>query len=92
MPQVKAKTPMGRLSATQPLEVLAIDLTVLELSSDGRENVLVITDVFTKYTVAVATRNQRADTVARILVNEWFLVFGVPLRIHSDLGLTSNQR
>ena len=36
--------------------------------------------------MAVATRNQRADTVARILVNEWFLVFGVPLRIHSDLG------
>ena len=59
---------------------------MLEPSSDGRENVLVITDVFTKYTVAVATRNQRADTVARILVNEWFVVFGVPLRIHSDLG------
>ena len=78
MLQVKTKTPMGRLSATRPLEVLAIDFTVLEPSSDGRENVLVITDVFTKYTVAVATRNQRADTVARILVNEWFLVFGVP--------------
>ena len=86
MPQVKTKTPMGRLSATRPLEVLAIDFTVLEPASDGRENVLVITDVFTKYTVAVPTRNQRADTVARILVNEWFLVFGVPLRIHSDLG------
>ena len=86
MPHVKTKTPMGRLSATRPLEVLAIDFTVLEPSSDGRENVLVITDVFTKYTVAVATRNQRAETVARILVNEWFLVFGVPLRIHSDLG------
>ena len=77
---------MGRLSATRPLELLAIDFTVLEPLSNGRENVLVITDVFTKYTVAVATCNQRADTVARILVNEWFLVFGVPLRIHSDLG------
>ncbi|KAI0214933.1 hypothetical protein LSAT2_033045 [Lamellibrachia satsuma] len=86
MPHVKTRTPLGRLSATRPLEVLAIDFTVLEPSSDGRENVLVITDVFTKYTVAVATRNQRADTVARILVHEWFLVFGVPLRIHSDLG------
>ena len=69
MPQVKRKTPVGRLSATRPLAVLAIDFTVLEPSSDGRENSLVITDVFTKYTVAMATRNQRADTVARILVN-----------------------
>ena len=50
--------------ATQPLEVLAIDFTTLESSSDGCEIVLVITDVFTKYTVAVATRNQKADTVA----------------------------
>ena len=84
MPHVKTKTPLVRLSAKRPLEVLTIDFTVLEPSPDVRENVLVITDVFTKYTVAVATRNQRADTVARILVNEWFLVFGVP--IHSDLG------
>ena len=38
---------MGRLSATRPLEVLAIDFIVLEPASDGRENVLVITDVFT---------------------------------------------
>ena len=30
MPQVKTKTPMGRLSATRPLEVLAIDFTMLE--------------------------------------------------------------
>ena len=58
---------------------------MLEPSSDGRENVLVLTDVFTKYTIAVATRNQRAETVARVLVNEWFFVFGVPLWLHSEL-------
>jgi len=75
MLQVKTKTPMGRLSATRPLEVLAIDFTVLKPSSDGRENVFVIIDKFTKYTIVLATRNQRVDTEARILVNEWFLVF-----------------
>ncbi len=50
------------------------------------ENVLVMTDVFTKFTQAVPTRNQRAETVAQVLVSEWFCKFGVPVRIHSDQG------
>ena len=83
---VKTKTPIGSIIATRPLEVLAIDFTVLEPASDGRENVLVLTDVFTKYTVAVATRDQKAKTVVRVLVHSWFTRFGAPLRIHSDQG------
>ena len=85
-PHCKVTTSLGRLHAYNPFEGLAIDFTMLEPSSDGRENVLVMTDVFTKYTIAVATRNQKADTVAKLLVTEWFNRYGVPLRIHSDLG------
>ncbi len=50
------------------------------------ENVLVLTDVFSKYTQAVPTRDKRASTVAKVLVNEWFYKFGIPSRIHSDQG------
>ncbi|KAK7910512.1 hypothetical protein WMY93_015196 [Mugilogobius chulae] len=77
---------MGHLLASRPNEILAIDFTVLEPTRNGIENVLVMTDVFTKYTVAVPTRDQRAPTVAHVLTQEWFFKFGVPSRIHSDQG------
>lgn len=77
---------MGHLLASRPNEILAIDYTVLEPTSHGLENVLVMTDVFSKYTLAFATRDQRAATVAQVLVTEWFSKFGVPARIHSDQG------
>ncbi len=77
---------MGHLLASRPNEVLAIDFTVLEPSRSGIENIMVMTDVFSKYTWGVATRDQRAETVAQVLVSEWFCRLGVPSRIHSDQG------
>ena len=77
---------MGSLTAKRPLEVLAMDFTVLERSSSGMENVLVLTDVFTKFTQTVTTKDQKAVTVAKALVKEWFVRFGAPKRIHSDQG------
>ena len=47
---------------------------------------LVRTDVFTKYTQAIPTKDQKATTVARVLVKEWIVRFEVPKRIHSDQG------
>ncbi|KAL2098384.1 hypothetical protein ACEWY4_007591 [Coilia grayii] len=81
-----ARSFMGHLLASRPNEVLAVDFTSLEPSSSGVEDVLVMTDVFSKYSLAIPTHDQRASTVARVLVNEWFYKFGVPARIHSDQG------
>ncbi len=77
---------MNSIQASKPLEVVALDFTVLEHSQSGKENVLVITDVFSKFTVAIPTANQRAVTVAKVLVKEWIHRYGVPARIHSDQG------
>jgi transposase InsO family protein len=86
LPHQQIKTPMQSLIAHEPLEILAMDFTLLEKSSSGIENVLVMTDVFSKYTIAIPTRNQSAATVAKCLVKNWFLVYGVPKQLHSDQG------
>ena len=84
--QPSVRTFMGHLMASKPLEVLAIDFTTLERASDGREHILVVTDVFSKFTQAYPTSDQKAHTVVKILTEKWFYTYGVPKRIHSDQG------
>lgn len=61
-PQVRA--PMGHLLASKLNDILAISFSLLEPATDGREQVLVMTNVFSKFTQVVPTRDQRASTVA----------------------------
>ena len=85
-PLPKVRPPIGSLIASRPLQILAVDYSKLDKASDGREDVLVMTDVFTKYSIAVPTRDQSATTTAKVLVKEWFSKFGVPYQLHSDQG------
>ena len=61
-----------------PMETLVIDFTVLEPSMDGLKNVLIVTDIFTKYSWTIPTKDQRAVTVAICLVKYVFLPYGCP--------------
>lgn len=67
-----------------PFDIVAMEFTLLEKYSKGFENILVGTDVLSKFTIAVATRDPNASTVAKVLVEKWFTYFGVPQRPHSD--------
>ena len=85
-PQPKVRPPITSIIATRPLELLFLDFSLLEKSSDGKENVLVMTDAYTKFAQAVPTKDQKASTVAKVLVKEWFQKYGVVQRLHSDQG------
>ena len=66
--------------------MLCIDFMKVDPSKDGKENVLVMTDAFSKFSVAVVMPNQQAKTVAKALVDKWFYVYVIPTRIHIDQG------
>ena len=74
------------------MELLCIDLMKVDLSKDGKENVLVMTDASSKFSVAVVMPNQQAKTVAKGLVDKWFYTYGIPSRIHSDQGKSFDNK
>jgi len=77
--------PLVSVVSTQPLELVCMDYLSLE-PSQGYANILVITDHFSKFAVAVPTKNQSAVTTARALYQDFIVRYGTPRRIHSDQG------
>ena len=58
----------------------------MDPSRDSKENVLVLTDAFSKFSQAFVTPNQMTLTMAKIIVDKWLYIYGIPARIHSDKG------
>ena len=76
----------GVMIANNPMDLMCIDFTKVDPSKDSKENILVLTDTFTKFSQAFVTPNQKAITVAKILVDKWFYTYGMPASIHSNKG------
>ena len=71
----------------EPWERLAIDITGPHpVSATGFRFLLTGIDLFTKWAFAIPCRNHEAQTVARLLVEQVFTIFGPPAQLLSDRG------
>ena len=84
---LKRKGQLQEMLVGSPGERISIDITGKHPKS-RRENyyILTVIDHFTKFADGYAIPNHEATTVARMLINKWFIYFGAPLQILSDRG------
>ena len=82
-PQV---APLQPILVTQPLELVHMDYLSLEQSKGNIENILVITDHFTRYALAYPSKTQTAQATARILWDNFICHYGFPEKFISDQG------
>ena len=78
--------PLEPISSSAPMELICVDFLSMESSKGGYENVLVITDHFTRYAQAFPTTSQTARTTAKVLFDKFFVHYGFPEKLHSDQG------
>ena len=84
--------PLESIVTSHPLELVTLDFLSLEECRGKIENILVITDHFTKYAIAVTTKNQTAITTARVFFDKFVVHYGLPARLHSDQGRNFESR
>lgn len=85
------KKPPGLLQTpvmNQRNEVLAIDLFgPLPEGEDGERWILLVEDTATRWVELYARKDATAEACARVLIEEFFMRFGLPRRIISDNGV-----
>ena len=83
---ISIKAPLLSIEASQPLELIHLDYLKIEPSKGNIENVLVITDHFTRYAQAFPSKTQTALATAKFLWNNFILHYGFPSKIITDQG------
>ena len=87
LPQRQARAKQRPYTVGYPLDRVGIDIMgPLPETKTGMKYILVIGDYFTRYMEAYCLPNQKAEEVAKKLVQEFIARYGAPLELHSDQG------
>ena len=77
---IRVHTPLGLIN----VDFMSVESTMELNKPPSVKNVLVITDHFTCYAMAVITEDQMAKTVVKVLYERFIMVFGTPAKLLSD--------
>jgi len=83
----KPKAPLTTYNVGYPNERIAIDfMGPFVKTKSGNKYMMVVGDVFSKWTECYAIENLESCTVAKTLVNKYISKWGCPLICHTDQG------
>ena len=80
------KVPLENSVTTHPLELFHLGYLCLEPGKGLEENVLVVTDHFTRYAQPYVTRTQTNQMTAKTLWDKFIVHYGLPEKIIMDQG------
>ena len=86
------KAPLCPIRVYVPLELVHLDYTSIESTMELNrcpvvKNILVMTDHFMRYALAVVMKDQTAKTVTKVFYECFIPVFGAPVKLLSDRGV-----
>ena len=74
------------MEVNQPLTLVHLDYLKIEPSKGNIENVLIVTDHFTRYAQAFPSKSQTVLATAKLMWNNFILHYGFPSKIITDQG------
>ena len=86
------RAPLCLIRTYALLELVHLDYTSIKSMMEMNKppmvkNVLVMTDHFTRYALAVVTKNQMAKMVVKVFYKCFIAIFGAPAKLLSDKGV-----
>lgn len=89
--EVKLQRPKTTIQTSRPLEQVCIDFLSLKKSKGEYEHILMITDHYSRYAMAIPIRNQLASTSAKALYEHFFCHHSFPVLLYSEQGRNSDS-
>ena len=80
------KPPLHPIPVNRPFQIIGVDLMELPKTCKGNKYVIVFQDCLKKWPLIYPLADQKAQTIAKILVEEIIPFFGVPESLLSDRG------